>query len=424
MIALPEMHRIGATLMHVRTTVLFTLAGASCMFGKPIGDLPGTSDSGAEGESGTTAGDGNSSQTAEDDGTSETTFDPSEGTTGEVVELCEHEPSGLEPGSVVWEHAFEGFMGHEVAVVNDRPWIIGNSTDTGEADDHTRFARIDADGVGFSSWTWAAPGNVLTNPRLIAAIDDRVFVGINLPGAEHCPWCSERMIIAYDDNNFVPTDPAWELSLGEGAWGMSATPSGTLVVVGSTSDDGVEFEVEITEIDVDGNIIASTPNVLSEEPGPYVVTRVAVGPLGDIIASGGLADQPDGGWTARWTGSHEFNWLLGGSTALGGALARAPNGDYLHAFVNPPMVLERSLAEAGIVWQVEIESEPSDIAVDCDDSIVLAGAGLERRDGDGTVQWTHSLGPAIVAVAIADNGDILALSTHGEASLLERYAGL
>jgi hypothetical protein len=423
----------GATMMHVRTTVLLALAGASCTIPGTIGDLPGTSDSGAEGETGTTVGssaDGHSSQTAEDgdgdgDGTSETTFDPSDGgsgTTGDVVELCTHEPSGSEPGSVIGEWMLHGVVGHEVAVVNGRVWVVGKTIDAGEADDHTRILRFDG-AKGQSSWTWEAPGNVQTNPRHIAAIGDRVFIGIDLPGTEHCAWCSERTLIAYDDNNFVPTDPVFTLPLGAGSWGMAATATGTLLVVGSTSDDGVQFAVTLSEFDLDGNLVRVVDDSKEISGDQLIVSHAFPGRTGDAMASGRYANDPNSGWVARWGQTLGFNWLLGGSSAF--TIGRSPNGEYLNAYSNDATSsLQRGTADGGNVWQVDIDSLPSDIAIDCDDSIVAAGVVVERRDGDGSLQWSTPTDGIAKAVALGPEGNVYAIVSGDDSDVLVNYAGL
>ena len=407
------------------------------MVSHPIGGLPGTSDSGADGASASTtsdsAADGHSSQSAGDDGTSETTFVPGdddgdEGSTGDPSELCEHEPSGLEPGSVIWEQALADFVGRELLVMDGRTWLIGQRVESGAL----QFLRIGEEGVEQSGWTWSAPGGASSEPRHIAALPEgRVVFGVDVLGDDDCAWCPERRLLAFDDGDFVPSDPVWELSLGAGAWALTESVTGTVVVVGATSNDGNAIDMSLTEIDAEGSVIReveSKDGFVGEALGwPY---RAAVGPSGQIFAIGAFAEGLGGnqGWRASWSVDLLLYWFEGTGSSDHRDIAATTNDDpivVLHFDFAGPEFSRIDHDTAEFVWRMPWDDSSSSVATDCDGSIVVGGTEVQRLDGDGAVQWTTLTAGIAKVLAVDTDGSIIALVDIDQGNeVLLKLAGL
>jgi len=412
--------------MQLRTTIVITLCNAGCLVPGTLGDEPSetSSETTAVADDDDTGDDGHTSQTAGDASatpaatTAGESSDGGESTTGENPNaLCEHEPSGLTPGTIDWEVDLVTWRGADLAVSSELVAIVGSSTIDGA------WATFTPDGVNTNSGFWYPEGMTpmaTVGRHVVALADGRFAAGFDVVDQVQCQWCAERWLVMFSSDGAIE----WEQSLGEGSWAIAALPAGTIGVVDMTSADGLDFAATVHEIDVDGNVLRSVPTVPDEFEGP--VSRAAAGPDGGIFAVGSR-DPIDGGYVARWTNSFAFNWSYGGPWFH--ALASAANGDVFYTMgseVFVPVTLERSIADGGIIWQAEIDTIPTDLATDCDDSVVVGSTTVSRHDGiDGTLQWSTPVDGTAVAVAVDQAGGVLALvdRDEGEGALIH-LAGL
>jgi hypothetical protein len=435
---------IGARLMYTRTTIVFALANASCSIPGIIGDLPTSTDSGsADDDTGVgpdSGADGHSSQSAGDDAaTTETTFVPGDDggdddddggdddddddggggdTTGSDSELCEREPSGYAPGTLIWEMPMPELSAHELISTPDAIWMIGES----DVDGAMTLARASHDGGSFETTIWPGPESVSKSARhLVALPNGRIVAGFDVALTEDpCASCAERFLVAYDSL----AAPAWELSLGQGTWGVTISQAGTIYVVGSVLEPQRDAGVTLMEYDPEGNLIRLLDDALEGSTTPIVTRAYSTGAAwNDLIGVGTLPFEADAAWTNSWGEDFDHSW---GFTSAGPiySFATVWNGDFVQARTKPPLVLERKLSALDLYWEAGLAEVPNAIATDCDDSIVLAGDTLERRSGDGSVQWSQPAEATIRRVTVTDNGDILVLFDPSESQMLQRRAAL
>jgi hypothetical protein len=386
------------SIMQRRTTLLFALAQSSCLIGEPVGDLPGQGETGADSldpssEASGDVGDGHSSDPNDDNDSSATNTDPSadggEDTGGEPG-LCVHEPSGAEPGSIVWQHGLDLYPSDVVAL------------DSGVAvfaEGHVQRWTSDLEQV-FDTELSAPESGLVYSLKIVALDDDQIVAAYYDPnGAPE--WGAHRWLVGIDGDGAI----VWDTFLGEGTFAISATPNGTVAVVGATSMDGLEWETTLMEVDDRGDLIRTVP---TDIVGNAPLQGASVGPLGDVAAFG-LSDGA--AWLAHWTADYDANWS-NSTDPPPYALAHAPDGDIVVGRgEGQGYMLERILTPQGeLAWQHSLAAYPFDIEVDCDGSIVVAGHdGVSRRDADGTPQWTTFVDDNPVGIDIDRNGNIYAL---------------
>ncbi len=402
--------------MQRRTTILFALASTSCIIGEPIGDLPGQGDSGghdsldpsseAEGE----VGDGHSSDPDDDGGdtTSSTpTDDGADDTTTGQPALCVHEPSGAEPGSIELQQALDIFAVDVVALDSDVA-VFGEG--------HVRRLNSDLEEM-FDVELSAPESGTVYSLRIVAPEDDQIVAAYYDPnGAPE--WGAHRWLVGIEDGEIV-----WDTFLGEGTFAISATPNGTVAVVGATSTDGSEWETTLFEVDRHGDVIRTVP---TDIVGNAPLQGASVGPLGDVAAFG-LEDGA--GWLAHWTADYDANWSNSVDFLPIYSIAHAPDGDlvFAHGVRSNDYALERLQTDQGASeWLRAIAGFPHEVDVDCDGSIVVAGHdGISRRDADGEPRWTTPIGDSPIAVDVDADGNIYALVQDvGSDVLLVKLAGL
>lgn len=401
--------------MQRRPTILLALASTSCLIGEPIGDLPGQGDTGAgsldpSSEASGEVGDGHSSD-PDDDGTSETTFDPTsadESTTGDGIELCTHSPSGLEPGSVVWQEVLSVYP-RDVVALDAGVLVLGEE----------HLLRWTTEGEPVFDVELAAPGSSLQSLQLVALRQDQFVAAFYDWNDGEPEYLADRWLMGFDGDG----ENLWETSLGEGSFAIAATGTGTVAVVSASSSDGIEWATTLLELDDHGDVIRSVPtDIVVDAP----VQGGAAGPSGELLGFG-LAES--GSWIAQWREDYDANWSDTRLDVPTYAVAFAPGGDAVVAMGQGATgyLLERlDPDQAAPLWERELAEYPHDVDVDCDGSIVIGGHdGVSRRDADGTLQWTTPLGDSPLVVDIDSQGNIYSIVHENvEDPILVKLAGL
>lgn len=353
-----------------------------------------------------------------DDGADDFDDDGSvDSSSGGSTELCERVPSGLAPGSVIWETASPTLTGNDV-VATEYGVTFGGSYENRAA-----IVKLTEQGTEYRVREWEPLEPAWSVARQIVALPDGVVVvGVDSSEVEEpCAWCWDRWLVAYDDTGEL----LWEFGLGFGAWAIAATPTGTIVVVGSSSDDdGATFVETLLEIDADGAVLRSVS--ASPEAMGFVAipSDAVVGTGGNVVAVGIDSDGP-GGWLLAWTSAYEVHWGFGGSSGYSG-IALASNDDLVVPEGDPEISVDlyRRSFDGSIVWNVPLVGAPSDLAVDCNDEIVLALGSVTRLDAAANPLWETSLAAELIAVAIDPEGDVVVLARSGDELQIAELAGM
>jgi hypothetical protein len=337
--------------------------------------------------------------------------DGGDDSSGGPSDLCDHAPSGLEPGTALWELFTPGMTAGDVVVTE---YGIAMS---GSYEMHATIAGVN--GVRDWSAIWDAPDAVESVARQLVALKDGIVVaGIEgTPFAGACADCRTRWLVAFDDTG----DPQWDLQIVGGPWAIAATPSGTIAVIETLYWQDEGYITTLWEVDADGVVVRTIGTHDADVGSP---THVVVGPSGNVTAIGTPYGGGDGGWLAAWTPDYAFTSLIGGDDDFLG-LALASNGDVIvpEGEVGGSTVLFRRLFDGGIVWDVALASAPRDVAVDCNDDIVLAAGGVTRLDPNGAPLWETPVHGDAVAVAVDLDGDVVVLAQSDDGARLAELAG-